>query len=397
MKAFNQLKTFQRILGEYPVDTPLSKFLPGFYRQNKQMGSSDRRVASRLIYNYFRLGKALDNTATEERLYVAEFLCNTQSNSFLDHFKPDWASKVGLTLEEKLDIVKAAYPEFKLEDVFLWTDELSPDIDKIAFLKSFFIQPDLYIRILKGYESQVKSTLTQAGILFREESEQCLALPNGTRLDTLFQSLHWFEIQDYSSQQTAQFFKPNKWEHWWDACAASGGKSLLLHELEPDLKLVVSDIRESILANLDERFQQAGLRKYQRKVVDLTKNVDPELHDYEFDGIILDAPCSGSGTWSRTPEMISQFQDFKIQSFKNLQQSIVRNVVKYIKPGKPLIYITCSAFKSENEDMIEFLISEFGFKLEETKVLKGYGHKADTMFVARMSAKDLGLIKVVKE
>src|SRR3954468_21425614 len=143
MKAINQIKTFQRILGEYPADTPLSKFLPGFYRQNKQMGSSDRRVASRLIYNYFRLGKALDNTATEERLFVAEFLCNTQSNSFLDHFKPDWALKVGLALDEKLDIVKATYPEFKLEDVFPWTEELSPDIDKAAFLRSFFIQPDL--------------------------------------------------------------------------------------------------------------------------------------------------------------------------------------------------------------------------------------------------------------
>ncbi|EHQ25637.1 RsmB/NOP family class I SAM-dependent RNA methyltransferase [Mucilaginibacter paludis] len=384
MKAFNQLKTFQRILGEYPVDTPLSKFLPGFYRQNKQMGSSDRRIASRLIYNYFRLGQALINTSTEDRLFVAEFLCNTQVNSFLTHFKPDWALCVGFSLDEKLAMVKISYPDFKLEDVFPWTDQLSPSIDKQAFLKSFFYQPDLYIRILKGFEGQVKATLTKADIVFKEEGNQCLALPNGTRLDTLFPNQHWFEIQDFSSQQTAQFFKPNKWEHWWDACAASGGKSLLLHELQPDLKLVVSDIRESILANLDERFQQAGLRKYQKKLVDLTKNVDPELHDYEFDGIILDAPCSGSGTWSRTPEMIAQFQDFKIQSFKNLQQSIVRNVVKYLKPGKPLIYITCSAFKAENEDMVDFLSSEFGFKIEEQQILKGYGRKADTMFVARL-------------
>lgn len=384
MKAFNQLKTFQRILGEYPVDTPLSKFLPGFYRQNKQMGSSDRRIASRLIYNYFRLGQALINTNTEERLFVAEFLCNTQVNSFLTHFKPDWALCVGFSLDEKLAMVKVSHPEFKLEDVFPWTDELSPSIDKQAFLKSFFYQPDLYIRVLKGFEAQVKSILTKAEIVYREEGNQCLALPNGTRLDTLFPNQHWFEVQDFSSQQTAQFFKPNKWEHWWDACAASGGKSLLLHELQPDLKLVVSDIRESILANLDERFQQAGLRKYQKKLVDLTKNVDPELHNYEFDGIILDAPCSGSGTWSRTPEMIAQFQDFKIQSFKNLQQSIVRNVIKYLKPGKPLIYITCSAFKAENEDMVDFLTSEFGFKLEGQQVLKGYERKADTMFVARM-------------
>ena len=386
MKAPNQLKTFQRILGEYPADTPLGKFLPGFYRQNKQMGSTDRRIASRLIYNYFRLGRALFNTASEERLFVAEFLCNTQVNSFLQHFKPEWAACIGFELDDKLAMVKVAHPDFKLEDVFPWTGELSPAIDKQAFLRSFFVQPDLYIRILKGFETQVKAGLTKANIVFREESSQCLALPNGTRLEHVFPDKHWFEVQDLSSQQTAGFFKPNKWEHWWDACAASGGKSLLLHELQPDLKLVVSDIRESILANLDERFRQAGLLKYQKKLVDLTKNVDPELHDYEFDGIILDAPCSGSGTWGRTPEMISQFQDFKIQAFQNLQQSIVRNVVKYLKPGKPLIYITCSAFKAENEDMVEFLIKEFGFKLEEKLVLKGYGHKADTMFVARMIA-----------
>src|ERR1700712_1431403 len=159
MKAFNQLKTFQRILGEYPVDTPLGKFLPGFYRQNKQMGSSDRRIANRLIYNYFRLGKALDNTAIEERLFVAEFLCNAQTNSFLAHFKPDWALCVGFSLDEKLAMVKTTHPDFKLEDVFPWTNELSPEIDKQAFLKSFFIQPDLYIRVLKGFEAQVRSTL----------------------------------------------------------------------------------------------------------------------------------------------------------------------------------------------------------------------------------------------
>ena len=85
MKAINQLKTFQRILDEYPAETPLSKFLPGFFRQNKQMGSTDRRIASRLIYNYFRLGKALPKLISDERLFVAEFLCNTQSNSFLQY------------------------------------------------------------------------------------------------------------------------------------------------------------------------------------------------------------------------------------------------------------------------------------------------------------------------
>src|SRR6201986_4390402 len=384
MKAINQLKTFQRILDEYPAETPLGKFLPGFYRQNKQMGSTDRKVASRLIYNYFRLGKALFNTPTEDRLLVAEFLCNTQTNSFLQHFKPEWALCIGFDIDEKLKLIKTAYPDFKLADVFPWSNEISTGIDKDAFLKSFFIQPDLFIRVRKGFEQHVKALLTKAEIVFKDEGNSCLALPNGTRLEAIFPQQHWFEVQDLSSQQTAKFFRPNKWESWWDACAASGGKSLLLHDQEPNLKLVVSDIRESVLNNLDERFHQSGLTKYQKKLLDLTQNVDPELHDYSFDGIILDAPCSGSGTWGRTPEMISQFQSPKIEFFQRLQESITRNVVKYLKPGKPLIYITCSAFKAENEDVVNFIVKELGLKVEEQTVLKGYENKADTMFICRL-------------
>jgi len=384
MKALNQLKTFQRILGDYPAEMPLSKFLPGFYRQNKQMGSTDRKVASRLIYNYFRLGKALYNIPTEERLLVAEFLCNSQTNSFLQHFKPEWALCTGFDIDEKLKLVKTAYPAFKLTDVFPWSADLSEGIDKEIFLKSFFIQPDLFIRVREGSETMVKGTLAKANITFKDEGNGCLSLPNGTRLEHLFPQQNWFEVQDYSSQQTAQWFKPQRWDAWWDACAASGGKSLLLHELQPDIKLVVSDIRESILDNLDGRFQNAGLIKYQKKLLDLTKNVDPELHDYAFDGIILDAPCSGSGTWGRTPEMISQFQPAKIEFFQRLQQGIAANVAKYLKPGKPLIYITCSAFKAENEDAVNFMVKELGLKVESAQVLKGYERRADTMFVARM-------------
>ncbi len=386
MKAINQLKTFQRILGDYPADTPLGKFLPGFYRQNKQMGSTDRKVAGRLIYNYFRLGKALYNTPTENRLMVAEFLCNTQTNSFLQHFKPEWAACVGFGIDEKINIVKTAHPDFKLEDVFPWTAQLSTGIDKDAYLKSFFVQPDLYIRMAKGMEVQVKAELTKAGVIFKDEGNNCLSLPNGTRLETIFAKQHWYEVQDYSSQQTANYFKPQKWDSWWDACAASGGKSLLLHSLQPDIKLVVSDIRESILSNLDERFQQAGLRKYQKKLIDLTENNEQLLYQYAFDGIILDAPCSGSGTWGRTPEMISQFDFHRADFFKRLQQSIITNVVKHLKPGKPIIYITCSAFKAENEDAVDFMVKQLGLKLEEMQVLKGYERKADTMFVARLTA-----------
>ena len=393
MRAEQQLKTFLRILEEYPANTPLTKFLPGFFKKNKQMGSTDRRIATRLLYNFFRLGQASKDTPVEERLFLAEFLCNTSPDSFLEHFRPELNDQIESSLSDKISLLRSEYG-FKLQEVFPWMAHLSDGIATDPFLQSLFVQPDLYIRIHPNKEELVKGGLESAGVVFQEIGENTLALPNGTKLDRIFVEYlagvrnmtgsFPFEVQDLSSQQTLSYFKPNRYEHWWDACAASGGKSLLLFSQEPHIKLVVSDIRESVLNNLDERFIGAGLRTYQKKLLDLTQNPDPILHNFHFDGIILDAPCTGSGTWGRTPEMISQFEEFKIQGFQNLQKTIAANVIKYLKPGKPLIYITCSVFKEENEDVVNYLVNNHGLKLEASKVLKGYEHKADTMFVARL-------------
>ncbi len=390
MRSEQQLRSFLRVLESYPEDRPLGKFLPEFFRKNKQMGSNDRRSASRLLYNYYRLGKAVADKPVEERLLIAEFLCTSVDNPFLQNFRADLNEKIYLSLDEKISYL-AVESGFKLDDVFPF-GHLSEGINQSAFFKSFFLQPDLYIRIHPGKEDIVITAITETVIPFRQIDKYTLALPNGTNLSKIFSDDTFqtkpYEIQDLSSQQTLKYFKPNRYEYWWDACAASGGKSLLLFSEQPDIKLVVSDIRESVLDNLDERFINAGLRTYQKKLLDLTQNPDQVLHDYKFDGIILDAPCSGSGTWGRTPEMISQFLDHKVHGFQNLQKTIASNVVKYLKPGKPLIYITCSVFKEENEDVVKYLISEYGLQLDAQEIFKGYENKADTMFAARLIKPD---------
>ncbi|MBC8051810.1 MAG: RsmB/NOP family class I SAM-dependent RNA methyltransferase [Sphingobacteriaceae bacterium] len=379
-----QLKTFLRILDSYKEDKPLAKFLPDFFRRNKQMGSTDRRVASGLLYNYFRLGLACSNLPIEERLFLAEFLTSTTSNALLRYFKPELDDKIELTLREKIAYLESSNTGFTLTDVFPFHSHLSKEVEKEAFLLSYFIQPDLFIRLYPGKTAWVSSKLEDAGVAYQEEAERSLRLPNGTKLDQIFPDNKYFEIQDLSSQEAGEYCKPQKYDYWWDCCAASGGKSINLFHHQPDIKLLVSDIRESVLENLDERFNNAGLKKYQKKLLDLTKDPQPFIHSYEFDGILYDAPCTGSGTWGRSPEMISQFQEYRIKAFQNLQQSIARNIVKYLKPGKPLIYITCSVFKEENEEMVEFFFKELGLKLETQKLLKGYGRKSDTMFVARL-------------
>ncbi len=351
------------------------------------MGSNDRRSASRLLYNYFRIGNAFADKKIEQRLFLAEFLCTSVDNPFLQHFRPDLNEMAYRTLDEKI-AYSVAREGLNLSDVFPFYEHLSKDVNRNAFLQSFFVQPDLYIRIHPDHEETVLAAIASSAIPFQHIAAYTVALPNGTNLNNLFPDdafpVRPYEVQDLSSQQTLKYFQPNRYEHWWDACAASGGKSLLLFSEQPDIKLVVSDIRESVLDNLDERFINAGLRTYQKKVIDLTQNPEQILHHYEFDGIILDAPCSGSGTWGRTPEMISQFEEYKIQGFQNLQKVIASNAIKYLKPGKPLIYITCSVFKAENEDVVEYLVREHGLVLAEKEILNGYDNKADTMFAARL-------------
>lgn len=381
----HQLKTFLRILESYKEDKPLSKFLPDFFRRNKQMGSTDRKVASSLLYNYFRLGNACANLSAEERLFLAEFLVSTTYNAFLQNFKPELNEKIELLLEEKIAYLEGQNIGFSLTDVFPFHAHISKGVDKTEFMKSFFIQPDLFINIYPDKTAWVSSKLEEAHIHYQEEAERSLRLPNGTKLDQLFPDNKYFQVQDLSSQEACTYFKPNKYDYWWDCCAASGGKSINIFHQQPDIKLLVSDIRESVLENLDERFNNAGLTKYQKKILDLTKDPQPFIHAFEFDGIIYDAPCTGSGTWGRSPEMISQFQEYRIKAFQNLQQSIAKNIIKYLKPGKPLVYITCSVFKEENEDVVDFLVKELGLKLQEQKVLEGYQRKSDSMFVARLS------------
>jgi 16S rRNA (cytosine967-C5)-methyltransferase len=387
MRSEQQLRTFFKVLDTYPGDRPITKFLPDFFKKNKQMGSTDRRSASRLLYNYFRLGRALSDKTIEQRLFLAEFLCCSVDNPFLQHFRPDFNDKIYFSLDEKIKYAEVN-EGLVLTDIFPFTSHLSDGIDKKQFLSSLFIQPDLFIRINPPALSIVLKIILDSGIEYKQIGDFTIVLPNGTNLGSLFPDFNYsvklFEVQDLSSQHTLNYFKPNRYEHWWDACAASCGKSLLLFSEQPDIKLVVSDIRESVLDNLDERFMAAGLRTYQKKLIDLTTNPDPELHDYEFDGIILDAPCSGSGTWGRTPEMISQFEEYKIKGFQNLQKTIAGNTLKYLKSGKPLIYITCSVFREENEDVVSFLQSEHGMNLEALELINGYSRKADTMFVARL-------------
>jgi 16S rRNA (cytosine967-C5)-methyltransferase len=338
------------------------------------------------------MGKVVMNTSTEEKILTGLFLCSDNSNEILAVLKPDWNDKCNLPLAEKLLFINFS---LLIPEIFPWKEESSEGIDHEKFCQSFLIQPDLFLRLRPGKDKIVIQKLQQAGIDFKMIADTCLALPNASKIDEVVELDKEAVIQDHNSQETGKLITdalasfPNDKQRVWDCCAGSGGKSIMIYDINPKVELTVSDKRESILANLKNRFNNAGIRNYKSLIVDLSQN-KAEIKNLKSEMIIADVPCSGSGTWSRTPEQLYFFQERKIEEYSALQKKIVSNAIAQLQPGGSFIYITCSVFKKENEEVVTFIIENFHLKLKQMDVLKGYDKKADSMFVAVLSSPGIG-------
>lgn len=377
-----------KVINSYKGDLPLHHFLKAFFKQHPQMGSRDRRWISQLVYHYFRLGWWHMDLDISERLLLGTFLCEQQSNDLLEQLRPEWNQHIAATPQEKLEISRAG--SLTASQLFPFIDELSQGIDADAFAWSYLRQPHFFLRVRNNKQEQIVSALQKNGIPYELlENRTTLALPNGTKIEDILKDKSWYEVQDASSQQTGLLFKPAKGQSWWDCCAASGGKSILLRDQQPGVQLLVSDVRRSILENLQQRFTAAGIKNYEARVADLTNPAFPgTMGRVKFDGIILDAPCSGSGTWGRTPENLRFFKKEEIDKFHDLQKRIATNVIPFVKPGGVFIYITCSVFRKENEAVVEYITANSSLEVEEGGVIPGYGNGADTMYAVRFRNKE---------
>ena len=384
------INSSEEIISLYKGEEPFPSFLKKYFSSHKKSGSRDRKSISHLCYCYFRLGKTATDLTIEERILAGLFLCSDQPNEVLAALKPEWNHKVQLVLEEKLLIINYSPKEHLrrviITEVFPWKDELSNGIVHEEFCKSFFIQPNVFLRVRPGKISTVINKLQAAKIGFRIVGEETLAVPGGLKLEGVLAPDKDVVIQDLNSQRTGDFIKSSTGSREpeitvWDCCAGSGGKSIMAYDINPKIDLTVSDVRESILVNLRKRFQSAGIKKYKSFIVDLTSG-KPEIQNPGAEIIICDAPCTGSGTWSRTPEQLYFFKEPGIERYSALQKKIVSNVIPRLQKGGSLIYITCSVFRKENEEIVGFIEQNFPLQLKIMEVLKGYDKKADSMFVA---------------
>lgn len=198
------------------------------------------------------------------------------------------------------------------------------------------------------------------------------------------------EIQDYASQQVGRAIAPKPGETVWDACSGGGGKALQLAALMGGRGAVhASDIRVKVLDEVSRRAKRAQLHNV-RTFVWQGDAPPPLPRETEkrggFDAVLVDAPCTSSGTWRRNPDARYRYADISDGKLVALQEQLLVSASPVVRPAGRLVYSTCSFRIEENEDIVARFLAEHP---EFTLVRQGmHGcpeRDSDAMFVALMT------------
>lgn len=215
----------------------------------------------------------------------------------------------------------------------------------------------------------------------------------------------FIEIQDEGSQIVGYALDPEP--HWriLDACAGAGGKTLHLARIQNDSgHIIASDTDPARLRNLRRRLSRHRFRSIQIEMLARVPTATQRALQDTFDAVLVDAPCSGTGTLRRAPEIKWRIQPWQLERIIAKQELILRTYAPYVRSGGVLLYATCSLLPGENEKVIErFLdqhpdfepdeiapsLSRWGIHLSLSEAqwsvqLLPHRHNTDGFFIARL-------------
>jgi 16S rRNA (cytosine967-C5)-methyltransferase len=205
------------------------------------------------------------------------------------------------------------------------------------------------------------------------------------------------EVQDEGSQLIALACAPRDGELLLDLCAGAGGKSLALAAAAPGAEIIACDTNRQRLSKLDPRAVRAGAQITTR-LLDAPRETEA-LRDLEgrCDLVLVDAPCSGSGTWRRNPEGRWRLTPERLERLLALQSRVLDLAAPLVKPGGRLVYAVCSLLAREGAGQAESFLSRYSaFRAEDTGLTAGRsdgagklltpGHDGtDGFFIARFA------------
>ena len=368
------------------LDGPADVLLSAYFRRHHNLGSRDRGFVAETAYFAlrhlatirWRMSPALPERSPRLAALAAVALQYGEGSLHERVVGRDAGALAAILAKDPArapDWVRAELPRWLYEKIDAQYGDAAGFYSAIAGGAPL----DLRVNLLKATRTEVLAELASLGVA----AHPTPLSPDGIRLEEKPGLMSWpiyregrIDVQDEGSQLIARLVAPRRREMVCDFCAGAGGKTLALGALMRSTgSLYAFDVNAKRLSGMVPRLRRSGLT-----------NVHPaairDEHDKrigrlagKFDRVLVDAPCSGTGTLRRNPDLRWRITPAELERINAVQKSVLESAARLVKAGGRLVYATCSVLREENQAVVEaFLAAHPEYRLlSATEVLESQG------------------------
>jgi 16S rRNA (cytosine967-C5)-methyltransferase len=356
---------------------PADRLVSSWFRARRYAGGGDRRVISNLVYTVLRRraqidwwigrsggecdsrGRVLAVLLLEARWGVDQMEAAFDGGQYRP--SPLNPQEQALTALAGRSFGDPAQPAHVRHNIPAWLEEPFRVVLGEAFERELSAlcetaPIDLRVNALKASRRQVMARLAARGIAVEPTPLAPLGLRLEARVnlgDTPLLREGLIEPQDEASQIAALLVEAQPGDSVVDFCAGAGGKTLALAAaMENRGRLVAADVSEHRLARAAPRLARAGVACVEQRLLPADGGLWEQAEEGAFDRVLVDAPCSATGTWRRNPELRWRLREQDVAGHQELQARILDHAARLVAPGGRLVYAVCSLLGMEGEGPI---------------------------------------------
>lgn len=341
-----------QLLDDYDDQTlPLDLFIRNYFKDHKAIGSKDRGFIAETVYSLVRWKGLLDYQYREffswEKRY--ELLQKENFSEYIHDEKTPLHIRCSFP-QSLFEIITETHGKEKAFELCLISNEPAPTTVRINRLKT---TRDEILQNWKEQYSVSPCEKSEDGIIFHKKIN-FFELPE-------FKA-GFFEVQDEGSQLLAQLMKVEPGQQIIDYCSGSGGKTLAFAPfMKNSGQIYLHDIRPKALLEAKKRLKRAGIQNAQ-----FVQAEDPKLKKLKksMHWVLVDAPCTGTGTLRRNPDMKWKFTEETLTRLVGQQRTIFEKALSFMRPDGRIIYATCSILKQENQEQIAHFMKTYNLQVE---------------------------------
>lgn len=345
------------------------KLIEGYFREHRQLGANDRRILAETVYACLRQRRFLEHVVADQApkipLLIAAYLMTSQGYSARALAELRVPGDLSALSARVRTVDATALPLAVRGNLPDWLGERlaahfgETETLTLATALNEAAPVDVRVNTLKATREAVQQRLMEEGFACEPTPYSPIGLRRRERAplfatDSFKSGL--FEIQDEGSQVLSLLLEARRHERVADFCAGGGGKTLHLAALMANTGTIYAfDVAPKRLAQLKPRLARAGVHNVRTQVIANENDARIRRLDGKLDRVLVDAPCSGTGTVRRNPDI--KWRAVDLPALVAQQQRIIEAAARLVKPGGRLVYATCSLLPEENEQVVAWFQS----------------------------------------